>query len=421
VYKVSKLIVQKFGGTSVADANCIRNVARRIISYKKKGYDLVVVVSAPGKMTDDLLKLAHSVSHDPTERELDVLLSTGEQVSIALLSMALNDLGFEAISFTGAQVGIITDKSHTRAKIIDINAKRIKEELKKKKIVIVAGFQGINLEQDITTLGRGGSDLTAVALAKALEATMCEIYTDVGGVYTADPQIIKEARKIEKLSYDEMLELASLGAQVMQPRSIEVAKKFNIKLSVKNSFSNKEGTMICEEAKSMEDILVSGVTVNTEEAKITICDVPDKPGIAAKIFKEIALANINIDMIIQNVSHTGKTDISFTVEKTNLKEAVDIVEKVAKKIGAEAVLQDRDIAKVSVVGVGMRSHSGIASTMFKALAEKGINIGMISTSEIKISCVIKKKEAVKAVKAIHKAFGLQKPARVERTSKKRFR
>lgn len=411
---MSKLIVQKFGGTSIANAWCIKNVAKRIISYKKKGYALVVVVSAPGDATDDLLKLAHSVTNDPTDRELDVLLSTGEQVSMALLSMALNDLGYQAISFTGAQVGIITDKSYTKARIININSRRIKEELKKKKIVIVAGFQGINLEQDITTLGRGGSDITAVALAKALGAKMCEIYTDVDGVYTADPRIAREARKIDRLSYDEMLELAFLGAQVMQSRSIEVAKKFNIKLCVRNSFSKKDGTIIHEEAKSMEEILVSGVAVNRSEAKITICDVPDKPGIAARIFREIASANINIDMIIQNVSHTGRTDISFTIEKTDLKKAVNIVKKMAKKIGAKNVLEDRDIAKVSVVGVGMRSHSGIAAAMFKALAQKGINIKMISTSEIKISCVINKKDAVKAVKAIHKVFELQKPIRTRK-------
>lgn len=403
-----KLIVQKFGGTSVANGERIKNAAHRIISYKKKGYDLIVVVSAPGDMTDDLLKMAYSVTGDPPERELDVLLSTGEQVSIALLSMVLNEMGCEAISFTGAQVGIITDKTHTKAKIIDISAERIKKELEKKKIIIVAGFQGVNMEQDITTLGRGGSDLTAVALAKALGAQICEIYTDVDGVYTADPRIVKDARKIDRISYDEMLELASLGAQVMQARSIEVAKKFKIPLSVRSSFSQKEGTIICEEARAMEDILVSGVTVNKNEAKITICDVPDKPGIAAKIFNEIAQANINIDVIIQNVSHTGRTDISFTVEKSALKDAMSIVRKVAQKIGAKYVLSDSDIAKVSVVGVGMRTHSGIASRMFKALADSGINIKMISTSEIKISCVIKKEDADRAVRAIHKAFALHK-------------
>lgn len=406
---MSKLIVQKYGGTSVADAARIKNAARRIISYKKRGFDIVVVVSAPGDMTDNLLKLADSVTSNPSARELDVLLATGEQVSIALLSMALNDMGYQAISFTGSQVGIITDKSHTKAKILDINAVRIKEELKKKKIVIVAGFQGINHEQDITTLGRGGSDLTAVALAKALEAKICEIYTDVEGVFTTDPRIEKNARKIDILSYDEMLEMASLGAQVMQPRSIEVAKKFNIPICVRSSFSKKEGTIICEEAKAMEDILVSGVTFNNKEAKVTICDVPDKPGLAAKIFKKIAEANINIDMIIQNVSHTGRTDISFTVEETDLKNAVNIVRDVSKKIGVKKILEDRDIAKISVVGVGMRSHSGIASIMFNALAKKGINIEMISTSEIKISCVIRKKDVKKAVRAIHREFGLQKP------------
>ncbi|MFH1856662.1 MAG: aspartate kinase [Candidatus Omnitrophota bacterium] len=408
--KVSKLIVQKFGGSSVAGTERIKNAANRIISYKKKGYDLVVVVSAPGDMTDDLLTMASSISSNPSERELDVLLATGEQVSISLLSMALNESGCKAISFTGGQVGIITDKSHTKAKIIDISAQRIKEELKKNKVVIVAGFQGVDMEQDITTLGRGGSDLTAVALAKALDAEMCEIYTDVDGVYTADPRVVKDARKIDKISYDEMLELASLGAQVMQARSIEVAKKFNINLCVRSSFSTKEGTIICKEAKSMEDILVSGVAVNKNEAKITICDVPDKPGIAAKIFNEIAQANINIDVIIQNVSHTGRTDISFTVGKSDAEKAVNIVKKIAGKIGVEKVLEDKDIAKVSVVGVGMRSHCGIAALMFKVLAQKGINIEMISTSEIKISCVIRKKDADKAVKAIHKAFELQKPA-----------
>ncbi|MFH1857692.1 MAG: aspartate kinase [Candidatus Omnitrophota bacterium] len=403
------LIVQKYGGSSVASPRLVQRVAARVVAQKKKGDKVVVVVSAAGDTTDELIALARQVTDDPPEREMDMLLSTGEQRNVAILAMAIHRLGHKAISFTGAQVGILTDRAYTKAKILDINAKRIVEELRKGRIVIVAGFQGVTLDQDITTLGRGGSDLTAVALAKALGATMCEIYTDVEGVYTADPRLIRNARKLDRISYDEMLELASLGAQVMQARSMEVAKKYNVPIHVRSSFSQRPGTVILKEAKAMEDILVSGVTANKNEAKITIRSVPDRPGVAAKIFKEIAEKNVNIDMIIQNVSRTGTTDLSFTVPLGDLKKTLEIARKVAHRIGAEGVTYADNIAKVSVVGVGMRSHSGIAARMFSALASKRINIEMISTSEIKISCVINKRHADRAVRAIHQVFQLHLP------------
>ena len=402
-----KLIVQKYGGSSVADTRRIKNVAKRVISYKKKGYKLVVVVSALGDSTDELLVLANKITKAPSERELDMLVSTGEQVSVALLAMAIHSLGYKAISFTGAQVGIITDASHTRARILNINTRRIERELNKGKIVIVAGFQGVTIKKDITTLGRGGSNLTAVALSKALGAQMCEMYTDVDGVYTADPRIVPDARKLTNVSYEEMLELASSGAQILQPRSVEMAKKFNVSIHVRSSFSNKNGTIISKEVRTMEDVVVSGVTVNKDEAKVTICDVPDKPGIAAKLFKHIASKNINVDMIIQNISRTGATDISFTVLERDLNKTLTAVREVSKKIKAHGVTYNKGIAKVSVVGIGMRSHSGVAARMFSALAKKKINIGMISTSEIKISCIIGKRHAEKAVKALHKAFNLR--------------
>jgi aspartate kinase len=353
--------------------------------------------------------LAHRITDSPSEREMDMLISTGEQVSVALLAMAIQKLGYEAISFTGAQVGIITDAAHTSAKILNINTNRIEQELKKGRVVIVAGFQGVTVNQDITTLGRGGSNLTAVALAKALNAQVCEMYTDVEGIYTADPRITPDARKLLRISYEEMLELASAGAQVLQARSVELAKKFNVPIRVRSSFSEDKGTLISEEVRTMEDIVVSGVTVNKDEAKITICDVPDKPGLAAKIFKRIAQSNINIDMIIQNVGRTGSTDISFTVLQKDLNKTLKVAREIISKIGASDVIYNDNIAKVSVVGIGMRSHSGIAAKMFSALSRKRINIEMISTSEIKISCVINKKQANKAVRAIHKEFGLSKP------------
>jgi aspartate kinase len=403
-----RLIVQKFGGSSVANVERIQNVAKRVVGYRKKGHDLVVVVSALGDTTDELIDLADKINKEPSEREMDMLLSTGEQISVALLAMAIHKLGFEAISFTGAQVGIITDEKHTRARIIKINADRIKEALKKGNIVIVAGFQGVNLNQDITTLGRGGSDLTAVALAKELAADECEIYTDVEGIYTTDPRIEPKARKIEEITYDEMLEMASLGAQVMQARSIEVAKKFNVPIHVRSSFSEKPGTMIIKEVKLMEEVVLSAVTLNRNEAKITICDVPDKPGIAAKIFNVLAQAGVNVDMIVQNVSHLRQTDISFTVAKSGSLKAVKLTKQVAKNIGAGEVLEDEDIARVSIVGVGMKSHPGVAATMFDTLAKNRINIEMISTSDISISCIIKNLSADKAVKALHEQFGLSK-------------
>ncbi len=402
------LIVQKFGGSSVANVERIKNVAKRVVSYKKSGYNVVVVVSALGDTTDDLIKLANQINTQPSEREMDMLLSTGEQISVSLLAMAIHKLGFEAISFTGAQVGIITDASHTRARIIKINADKIKEEIKKGKIVIVAGFQGVTLNRDITTLGRGGSDLTAVALAKELKADECEIYTDVEGIYTTDPRIVPEAKKIEEITYDEMLEMASLGAQVMQSRSIEVAKKFDVPIYVRSSFSDKPGTMIIKEVRRMEDVVVSGVTLNRNEAKITICDVPDKPGMAAKIFKELAGAGVNVDMIVQNVSHLRQTDISFTISKSEALKAIKLTKKMASHFQAGEVLENEDIARVSVVGVGMKSHPGVAATMFDTLAKNKINIEMISTSDISISCIIKNKFAETAVRALHGKFGLSR-------------
>ncbi len=402
------IIVQKYGGTSVANIARIQNVAKRVVETRRSGHDVVVIVSALGHTTDKLIDMALEITTNPSDRELDMLISTGEQVSSALLAMAIHELGVEAISFTGAQVGIITDNSFTKARIIDINAKRIGEELKKGKIVIVAGFQGVNIKQDITTLGRGGSNLTAVALAKVIGADMCEMYTDVEGVFTADPRIVKNARKINKLSYEEMFELASLGAQILQPRSIEFAMKFGVPIHVRSSFSKHRGTIISKEVKTMEHIVVSGVALNKAEAKITICDVPDKPGIAAKIFKHLAKENINVDMIIQNVSRTGSTDLSFTVPTGDISRTIKASNAISGKIGAGDVTVDKNIAKVSIVGIGMRSHSGVAANMFEALADKKINIEMISTSEIKISCVVKKSLGEAAVKAIHNKFKLGK-------------
>lgn len=406
---MGSLIVQKYGGSSVANPERIKSVAKRVVRYKKEGYDVVVVVSALGDTTDELIELAYKVTEDPSEREMDMLISTGEQISCALLAMAVERLGEPAISFTGAQVGIITDTSHTKARILNISAAdRIKEKLKEGKVVVVAGFQGISIKKEITTLGRGGSDLTAVALARALGAKMCEIYTDVDGVYTADPRIVRNAKKLSKISYDEMLELASLGAKVMQARSVEYGKRYDIPIHVRSSFSNAEGTIICKEAKSMEKIDVSGVALQKDEAKVTICDVPDKPGIAAIIFRELGENNIVIDMIVQNVGRTGTTDVSFTVLNEDLAKTMKVSKKVAKEIGAGEVIKDENIAKISIVGIGMRSHSGIAARMFKALASRKINIEMISTSEIKISCVIGKRFAEPALKALHDEFDLKK-------------
>jgi len=406
---MKKIIVQKYGGTSVADPARIKNVAKRVVETKKQGHNVVVVVSALGDTTDKLIELAHQITENPSEREFDMLVSTGEQVSVALLAMAIHKLGVEAISFTGAQVGIITDTAFTKARIININTKKIEEELEKGKIVIVAGFQGITMDQDITTLGRGGSNLTAVALCKALGGDVCEMNTDVDGVYTADPRVVPNARKLDFISYDEMLEMASLGSQVLQARSVIFAKKFDVPIHVRSSFSDKPGTFITKEAKTMmEDVVISGVALNKNEAKMTICDVPDKPGIAARIFKVLADEEINVDMIIQNVSRTGFTDLSFTVSKSDLNKTLRMAKKIAQDIEADKVIFDEDIAKISIIGVGMKSHPGVAARMFEILAKNKINIEMISTSEISISCVISKAKAELAAKSLHTAFGLDK-------------
>jgi len=398
------LIVQKYGGTSVAGPERVKKVARRIIMTKKKGNRVIIVVSAPGDTTDRLIETAQQITDSPPDREMDMLLATGEQMSIALLAMAINALGEKAVSLTGGQVGIVTDETFTKARIKKIDTKKITRELNKDKIVIVAGFQGITADRDITTLGRGGSDLTAVALASVLKADQCEVYTDVSGVYTADPRIVPDAKKIDRISYDEMLELASLGAQVMVPRSIEVAKKFNVDIHVRSSFNDEEGTVITKEVSRMEEVVVSGVAYDKDQAKVAITDVPDRPGIAAKIFGALGEGHVNVDMIIQSSAEGGINDISFTVNRGDLKKTLDIMEKVKREIGAKELVYDDGVAKVSIVGVGMRSHSGVASKMFSALAEENINIEMISTSEIKISCVIKEKDTEKAVRAIHKKF-----------------
>jgi aspartate kinase len=400
------LIVQKYGGSSVADTEKIKHVASRVIKTKKLGNDLVVVVSAMGKTTDNLIALAHQITDDPPGREIDMLLATGEQVSIALLAMALCSMGYDAISLTGPQVGIITDEYHTKAHIRSINGDKIRDELSRGRIVIVAGFQGTTIDNQITTFGRGASDLTAVAIAAELEADLCEIYTDVDGVYTADPNIVEAAKKIDQISYDEMLEMASLGAKVLQSRSVEFAKKFQVPLHVRSTFIETEGTIVIEGVREMDDVVVSGVASNKNEAKISLFGVPDKPGVAAKIFGEMAKANINVDMIIQNVSTNGLTDLSFTVAKSDLKQTLGLMQRVKNEVGASGISADEKIAKVSVVGLGMKSHPGVAAKMFEALAERAINIQMISTSEIKISCVIDEASADEAVRAIHEKFGL---------------
>ncbi|MBI4343696.1 MAG: aspartate kinase [Candidatus Omnitrophica bacterium] len=405
------LIVQKFGGSSVANPERIKRVAERVIATKRRGNDVVVVVSALGDTTDALIDLASQITQQPSERELDMLMATGEQVSVALLAMAIHELGEDAVSFTGAQVGILTDGTHTKARLVDINVNRVVQELAKGRIVIIAGFQGVNLNQDITTLGRGGSDLTAVALAKALKADECEIFTDVEGIFTADPRLVPQARKLDAISYDEMLELASLGAQVMQARSIFVAKRFGVPIHVRSSFSPREGTMIQETSKAMEDMVVSGVSLQKDEAKVTVRDVPDKPGMAAQLFRELAEHHVNVDMIVQNVSREGSTDLSFTVIKGDLPATLRVARSVSHRIGAGEVTTDEGVAKLSIVGIGMRSHSGVAARMFEAMARERINIEMISTSEIKISVIVRKQHAERAVRVIHKAFGLEKSRR----------
>lgn len=401
------IIVQKFGGSSVANVERIKAVAQRIVETKTKRNNVVVVVSALGDTTDDLVDLAAKISEHPPEREMDMLMATGEQISCALVAMAVKELGHDAVSFTGGQVGILTDDTHTKAKIQKINAKAIRKALRANKIVIVAGFQGVTKDNEITTLGRGGSDLTAVALAIAIEAKVCEIFTDVEGIYTTDPRIVPAAQKIKEITFDEMLEMASLGAQVMQPRSIEVARRFNIPLHVRSSFSKEEGTMIIKNTQKLEDLAVSGITCNKAEAKITICGVQDKPGVAAEIFTQISNAGVMVDTIVQNVGHTRQTDISFTVLKTDLAKALKATTSIAEKLKAGEVLHDKNIARISIVGSGMRSHRGVAAKMFQTLAENEVNIEMITTSDISVSCIIEQTQAEKAVKALHKAFGLE--------------
>ncbi|MBU0693116.1 MAG: aspartate kinase [Candidatus Omnitrophica bacterium] len=404
----NKLIVQKYGGSSLTNIERIKNTAARIVRYAKGGNRIVVVVSAMGDTTDELVSLAKKINLNPSEREVDMLISTGEQISSALLAMALHKRGFDAISFTGHQVGIITDTYHTKAKILRIETKRIKKELESGRIVIVAGFQGISTTSEITTLGRGGSDLSAVALAVSLKADLCEIYTDVEGIYSADPKIVPEAKKLAYLTFDEMLELSSRGAGVMQTRAVEVAKKFNIPLYVRSSFNKKKGTVIMKKTPYIEEAVVRGIALTENEAKITLCNVPDKPGIAARIFNELASNDINVDMIVQNVSHKRTTDVSFTVPKETLLKAVKISERSAISIGIGEVFSDENIAKVSLVGVGMKSHPGVAAKCFSALAKNKINIEMISTSEISISCVVRKESGRKALKVLHLAFELSK-------------
>jgi aspartate kinase len=400
------LIVQKYGGTSVGDIERIKRVARRVALARAEGHKLVVVVSAMAGETDRLLALAAQVSDAPDARELDVILATGEQVSIGLLSLAIQQLGQKARSFTGSQVRIQTDTAHTKARIVSIDAERVRHALHEGAIAIVAGFQGVTAEDDVTTLGRGGSDLTAVAMAAALKADLCEIYTDVDGVYTADPNVVPEARKLARISYDEMLELASLGAKVLQARAVEYAKNYGVPIHVRSSFNTGQGTLVVQEDAEMERVVVSGIAYNKNEAKITVLRVADRPGIAAKLFGSVAEAGIVVDMIVQNISQDGTTDISFTVPKADYPKAMEIVSAVAKEIGAQHVVGDDRIAKVSIVGVGMRTHSGVAARMFEAMARENINIMMISTSEIKVSCVIEAKYAELAVRVLHEAFGL---------------
>ncbi|MBM3219974.1 MAG: aspartate kinase [Candidatus Rokubacteria bacterium] len=397
------LIVQKYGGSSVADAEKIANVARRVAD-SAAGNQVVVVVSAMGKTTDGLVDLARQITPSPDPREMDMLLATGEQITTALLAMALQRLGAKARSFTGPQAGLRTNSAHTTARITRIEPWRVRQALDAGEVAVVAGFQGLSEEDEIATLGRGGSDLTGVALAAALKADVCEIYTDVDGVYTADPNIVPDAKKLDRVSYDEMLEMASLGAKVLQSRSVEFAKKWGVPVHVRSSFKRDAGTLVTREERGMEEVVVTGVTHERNQAKISILRVPDRPGIAATVFGAIAEANIVVDMIVQNISRDGYTDMSFTVPRADFQRAVTALQGVSAKVGAQGVLSDERVAKVSIVGVGMRSHSGVASRMFATLAREGINIQMISTSEIAVSCVIEDKYAELAVRALHDTF-----------------
>jgi aspartate kinase len=402
------LIVQKFGGTSVADIKRIQNVAARVTKTHEQGHGIVVILSAMAGVTDHLIKLANEASPKPDRRELDVLLATGEQTTAALLAMMLKSIGYKAQSLLGHQAEVVTDCEYGNARILEIGTDRIKRLLSDGSIVVVAGFQGADIKGNITTLGRGGSDTSAVAIAAALKADICEIYTDVDGIYTADPNVCPRARKIKEISYDEMLNMASLGAKVLQIRSVGFAKKYNIPVHVRSSFSEEEGTMVVQEESVMEQLVVSGVTHDLDQARITLKKVPDQPGIAAKIFSPVSEAGIIVDMIIQNTRAAGQTDLTFTVPKASYDDAMQIQRQVAERIGAEEVFGDANIAKVSVIGVGMKNHSGVASLMFNALSRENINIIMISTSEIRISCIIDEKYAELAVRVLHTAFGLDR-------------
>jgi aspartate kinase len=405
---MGQLIVQKYGGSSVADPEKIKNVARRVAEPASQGHRLVVVVSAMGKTTDSLVALAQAITPSPDPREMDMLLATGEQVAIGLLAMALQSLGYPACSFTGPQVGLITDEMHTRARIKRITAERIAGALDAGTIVVVAGFQGMTESGEITTLGRGGSDLTGVALAAALKADVCEIFTDVDGVYTADPNVVPEARKLARVSYDEMLEMASLGAKVLQSRAVEFAKKHGVPVHVRSTFKPDPGTLVTREDHSMEEVMVTGITHDRGQAKVSILRVPDRPGIASKVFGALGSRNIVVDMIVQNISRDGYTDISFTLPRADRARAEEVLGEVAGEVGAEGITADDRVAKVSIVGVGMRSHAGVAARMFSTLSRENINIQMISTSEIAVSCVIEDKYTELAVRALHDAFELGK-------------
>ncbi len=402
------LIVQKYGGTSVGTPERIEAVAAKVMATRAAGNDVVVVVSAMSGETDRLLQLARTVHADPPARELDVLLATGEQVTIALLTIALQRCGCDARSYTGAQVHILTDNAHGKARIVDIDGARVRDDLNKGRVVVVAGFQGVDEDGNITTLGRGGSDTTAVAMAAALKADECQIFTDVDGVYTADPRVVPQARRLDRITDEEMLEMASLGAKVLQIRSVEFAGKYRVPLRVLSSFVDGPGTLITYEEKAMEEPLISGIAFNRDEAKLTVRGVPDQPGVAHRIFGGIAQANINVDMIVQNVGADGTTDLTFTVHRGDYRKAIDVLRQM--QLSAREIIGDDKIVKISVVGVGMRSHSGVASTTFKALADEGINIQMISTSEIKISVVVDEKYLELGVRALHDAFGLENGA-----------
>jgi aspartate kinase len=404
------LIVQKYGGTSVGNPDRITNVAKRLLETQRAGNSVVAVVSAMSGVTDSLIKLAREVSANPTEREMDVLLSTGEQTTMALTAMAIQSMGGKAVSLTGAQAGIVTNGVHTKAKISNITPDQIKKHLDRGEIVIVAGFQGETSDGAITTLGRGGSDLTAIALASAVEADACQIFTDVDGVYTCDPRVVPTAKKIEEISYDEMLEMASSGSKVMQSRSVEFAKKFGVTFEVRSSFNNNPGTTVKEESAGMEQVVVRGVSVERNQAKVTVSQVPDKPGCAARLFTALADAHVMIDVIVQNVSASGTTDISFTMNRDELEKIGDLLDRVASEIGAGKVSKQDGIAKLSVVGIGMRTHSGVAAKLFEALAKGGINIQMISTSEIKIAVILDEEKIADAAKLAHTAFGLDSTA-----------